>query len=291
MKIAIVTDSTAVLSKETEESDVLRVLNIPVIIDGVPQFNVPADEFYRRLNESKEFPTTSQPSLGETLEVYNQLKEEGYDAVISIHISSGISGFFNTLSGIVRDIEGINIIPFDSRSTSLPMGVMVDAAVSLVKMGKSVDEILAILERMREAQCIYLVVDDLHHLVRSGRLSNGAAIIGSLLKIKPILKFDESGHIVVSEKIRTAKKAYRRTEELVQEEIEFYHTQGWKPMLGIAHAGYEDKANELAEELSAKTEMPVRVVDLGTVIGTHTGAKTVGMGVMLDALAMLDDKD
>ncbi len=289
MKIAIVTDSTAVLAEETMKADFLRVLNIPVIIDGVPQYDVPADEFYQRLNNAKEFPTTSQPSLGETLEVYEGLRDAGYDTVISIHISSGISGFFNTLSGIVSDVEGIRVIPFDSRSTSLPMGVMVDTAVELVKQGKDAEDILSALEQMREAQCIYLVVDDLHHLVRSGRLSNGAAIIGSLLKIKPILKFDDSGHIVVSEKIRTAKKAYRRTEELVQEELDFYQTQHWAPTLGIAHAGYEDKANELAEELSKKTGMPVRVVDLGTVIGTHTGAKTIGMGVMLDVLSMNDE--
>lgn len=282
MKIAVVTDSTAVITDEMKHNERLRVLKVPVMIDGEPQFDVAPGEFYKRLKNAKEFPTTSQPSMGEAEEIYQELADEGYDAVISIHISSGISGFYQNLVGEAKLIESIKVIPFDSRSTSLPMGVMVETALRLIERGDSLDQVMEALEKMRQYQCIYLVVDDLHHLVRSGRLSNGSALIGSLLKIKPVLRFDEHGDIVVFEKIRTAKKAYRRVEDLVIEEKNYYEAHGLKPILGIAHADYEDKAFELADHLSERSGLPVRVVDLGTVIGTHTGAKTIGMGIMLD---------
>lgn len=282
MQIAVVTDSTAVITDEMKCNDRLRILKIPVVIDGEPQFDVAPSDFYKRLNAAKEFPKTSQPSIGEAEAIYQELAQDGYDTVISIHISSGISGFYQNLVGEANLIDTIKVYPFDSHSTSLPMGVMVETALRLIERGDTVEQILAALEKMRRYQCIYLVVDDLHHLVRSGRLSNGSALIGSLLKIKPVLRFDEHGNIVVFEKIRTAKKAYRRIEDLIIEEKNYYEAHGLKPILGIAHADYEEKALELADHLSERSHLPVRVVDLGTVIGTHTGSKTIGMGIMLD---------
>lgn len=282
MKIAVVTDSTAMITDEMRAYPNLRILQVPVMIEGEAQFNVEPEEFYQRLRDAKEFPTTSQPSMGEALEIYDKLAKDGYEAVISIHISSGISGFYQNLAGEANLIENIQVIPFDSKSTSLPMGVMVKSALHLIEQGLPLTEIMEKLDLMRKYQCIYLVVDDLHHLVRSGRLSNGSALIGSLLKIKPVLRFDEFGNIVVAEKIRTAKKAYRRVEDLIVDEMNYYLSKDLKPILGIAHANHEDKAFELANHLAERTGRDVRVVDLGTVIGTHTGEKTIGMGIMLD---------
>lgn len=282
MKIAIVTDSTAVVADKYKQKENLAFLKIPVIIDGKAQFDLDSDTFYQHIAEAKEFPTTSQPSIGETLETYEYLIQKGYTHIISIHLSGGISGFYQNLVGITSSIEDATIIPFDSHIASLPLGIMVETALDLIDEGKDVGAILEALERMRDAQQIYLVVDDLHHLVRSGRLSNGAAIIGSLLKIKPILEFDKKGNIVVFEKVRTAKRAYRRVEELLLEKIETYKANDQAFYLGIAHAGYKEKAMELAEELSSRAHVPVRVADLGSAIGVHTGARTIGMGIMLD---------
>lgn len=282
LKIAVVTDSTAVISDEMKQNTHLRVLKIPVIIDGNPKYDVLPEDFYYSLIHSKKFPTTSQPSIGEAEEVYRQLAQEGYEAVISIHISSGISGFFANLAADTPFVEGIKVIPFDSRSTSLPMGIMVETVLRLIEQNKSLEYILESLNKMRQFQCIYLVVDDLHHLVRSGRLSNGTALIGSLLKIKPVLRFDDLGEIVVEEKIRTSKKAFKRVEDLIMIEKERFVQQGLKPILGVAHANDEERAQHLADHLAERSKLPVRVVDLGTVIGAHTGEKTIGMGIMLD---------
>ena len=283
MKIAIVTDSTAVLKEETKNSDCLRVVTVPLIIDGVEQNDLAPAEYYEKLKHTKNFPSTAQPSIGEMANIYESLAQEGYDEVVSIHISSGISGFCNTLKANIDDLSPIPVHIFDSLSTSLPMGAMVDSAVEKAKAGEDATSILDWLEKMRIAQCIYLVVDDLQHLVRTGRLSNGTALIGSLLQIKPILKFDEEGKIVLFKKVRTAKKAYKEAIDLVLEELELYKMKGWVPEIGIAHTNIEERAADYAKILEEKTGYPVRIVDLGNVIGTHTGEKTLGFGIMRKA--------
>ena len=116
------------------------------------------------------------------LALYESLKDRGYDTIISIHLSSGISGFIGTLYGITDEIEGVQIIPYDSKITSMPMGHMVETALDLSSQGKTVEEIISHLDTIRDNTYAYLIVDDLNNLVRGGRLTNGAALIGGLLK-------------------------------------------------------------------------------------------------------------
>lgn len=210
MKIAIVTDSTAFLKNDYRNNENLYIVPVPLIIDdNVYQegIDIHVDGFYEMLKEAKEFPKTSQPAIGELYELYNDLAKKGYEAVISIHMSSGISGFVRTLTSIAKDIEAIDIYPFDSLLTSGPMGKLVEVALDMAEQGKTPYAILNKLEQMRQHLQGYIVVDDLNHLVRGGRLKNGAAIIGTLLKIKPILRFDH-GDIVLCEKIRSQKKLF-----------------------------------------------------------------------------------
>ncbi|MDN6409704.1 MAG: DegV family EDD domain-containing protein, partial [Tetragenococcus halophilus] len=103
MKLAIVTDSTAFLPERVRRHPDLFVIPIPVILDGKvynEDVDIQADGYYKLMNESKEFPKTSQPTFGETLDLYKKLKEQGYDTIISIHLSSGISGYVNNLDSI-----------------------------------------------------------------------------------------------------------------------------------------------------------------------------------------------
>ena len=167
------------------------------------------------LNNSKEFPTTSQPALGEVLELYKSIAEQGYDTIISIHLSSGISGFVHTLHGLTDEIPGVALYPYDSKITSMPMGHMVEAALDLTEEKASLEEIFAKLDLIRDNTYAYLIVEDLNNLVRGGRLTNGAALIAGLLKIKPILTF-EDGKIVLFEKIRSTK-AFARAEKIIGE--------------------------------------------------------------------------
>ena len=144
MKTAIVTDSTAYLSDEIKNHPDLYIIPIPVILDGKiynEGIDIEANDYYDLLNNSKEFPTTSQPSIGEVLELFQELANKGYERAISIHLSSGISGFVNNLMAMAPGIEGIDVRPFDSKITSMPMGYMVKTALEMVEAGQDIDAI------------------------------------------------------------------------------------------------------------------------------------------------------
>ncbi|QIL46561.1 DegV family protein [Vagococcus coleopterorum] len=275
MKTAIITDSTAFLSEELKNNPNLFIVPIPVIVDGKiynEGIDIELGAYYELLNNSKEFPTTSQPSIGEVLEMFSDIAKQGYEQAICIHLSSGISGFINNLTAMAPGIEELKVYPFDSKITSMPMGYMVETALKMAEADESAEAILAKLDKMREDVEAYLVVDDLNILVRGGRLKNGAALIGSLLKIKPILKF-EDGSIVLSEKIRSTKKALSRAEDIMvkrqkksKNELKFF----------IIHA------NSLAIAELEKKEMEemipgidIEIGQIGPVIGTHIGENAI----------------
>ncbi|MBP2099698.1 DegV family protein [Enterococcus rivorum] len=279
MKIAIVTDSTAYLPDRIKNHPNLFVIPIPVILDGKVYnegIDIEADEYYDLLNNSNEFPTTSQPALGEVIELYESIVSKGYDTIISIHLSSGISGFVNTLSTIKESIEGATIYPYDSRITSLPMGHMVEVALDLSGNNIDLQKIFEKLDIIRDNTYAYLVVDDLNNLVRGGRLTNGAALIGGLLKIKPILTFEE-GKIVLFEKIRSTKRAFSRSEEVIGK---LNQSIAHPVKLYVIHANNLEVAEE--EKLKLQEQYPEAEIEIGhfgPVIGTHLGEKAIGLAI------------
>lgn len=209
MKLAVITDSSAYLSDESRGHDNLFVLDIPVVIDGVSYVegkNLTAEEFYQKMEASSELPKTSQPSIAELEERLPQLEAKGYTHVLGIFLSSGISGFYQNIQYIKDEFPNLTIAFPDSKITSAPLGWMAEEAVKWADEGRSFDEILANIQTQIDGTSAYIMVDDLNHLVKGGRLSNGAAILGNLLSIKPILYFNEEGVIEVYEKVRTEKK-------------------------------------------------------------------------------------
>lgn len=279
MKLAIVTDSTAYLNERIRNHKDLFIIPIPVIIDDQPfeeGVDIGYEEFYQKLKSSKDFPKTSQPVLGEVYQLYRSIKEQGYDTVISIHLSEGISGFVRTLTAIKEDIEGLQVIPYDSKITSVPMGYMVEKALEMSDEGKSLDDVLAAIDEIRDTTNAYIIVDDLDNLVRGGRLTNSAAIIGGLLKIKPILTF-EDGKIVLAEKIRSLKKALQRTEEIIEERRQANNNN---LRIFVIHGNNPELAQQEYDKLSQKyPDVTIDVGTFGPVIGTHLGDKAIALGV------------
>ncbi|WP_421016516.1 DegV family protein [Furfurilactobacillus cerevisiae] len=285
MKIAVVTDSTCYLSQtEVDENDI-HVVPIPFVVDGKTfdeGVDISTEGFYQLLRESKSFPSTSQPPLGEMIELYNHLADEGYDTVISIHLASTISGFVNSLQGVAAEVsDRIKVIPFDSQITVRLMGYLVLEAAHMVKNGADADEIIARLEEMRATMGEYFVVDDLQNLVRGGRLSNASAFIGSVLKIKPLLTFDDDTHeIVAFEKVRSTKKALARVETLfteAQAKVDY-------PLRGIVIHGNDPVAAQTWRDKLAKQfpEMPFELSYFGPVIGAHLGEKALALAWVID---------
>lgn len=277
MKTAIITDSSAYLSPSDISHPDLTIIPIPIIVDEkIYNEGLDLDEtnYTAVLNQAQTFPKTSQPVIGEVLLKMENLRALGYTDVVVITLSSGISGYFNTLYTLKEEVPGLTIWPFDSKITSVPMGAMVQRALSLVDLQTSPQNIIETLSEMRENTRAFMIVDDLQHLVRGGRLNNGAAIIGGLLKIKPVLTFEE-GHIVVAEKIRTSKKAFLRTRELLSQEWEHHPEYRYF----IIHANNLAQAKEEQQQLLSKhPQMDLEIAYFSPVIGLHLGDQSLGFG-------------
>ena len=282
MKLAVVTDSTAFLSEDALKNPNLFVIPIPVILDGKlynEGIDIEADQYYDLLKNSQEFPTTSQPALGEALMLYEEIGKKGYDTIISIHLSSGISGFVANLNSIKDSVSGVNIIPYDSKITSMPMGNMVETILKMNAKGCTLEEMLDQLDQIRENTHAYMIVEDLNNLVRGGRLTNGAALVAGLLKIKPVLTFDD-GKIMLFEKIRSSKKAFARAEDVIGQRMREIN----QPVkLYVIHANSLAVAQEEKQKLQEKyPNATVEIGHFGPVIGTHLGEKAIGLAISLE---------
>lgn len=284
MKIAVVTDSTAYLSDDEVEKYNLTIVPIPVIIDGKSYregIDITTSEFYEKLRNSQSFPSTSQPPVGEMIELYQKLADEGYDTVISIHLSSTISGFLNSLQQLSDELTNIRLIPFDSQVTVKLMGYLAIEASKLAQAGMAADDIIDHLKDLRATIGNYFIVDDLQNLVRGGRLSNASAFIGSILKIKPLLTMNTTYHeIEAFEKVRSTKKALARVEELFAHDMS---KVDYPVKAMIIHANDEPAAikwrNKLVEQYP---NIPFEITYFGPVIGTHLGEKALAIAWMQD---------
>lgn len=277
MKLAVITDSSAYFEESYTQKENLFVLDIPVVIDGntyIEGKNLTSEDFYKKMALSSELPKTSQPSIAELEETLSRLSQEGYTHIIGLFLSSGISGFFQNIQYLKEEFSNLEIAFPDSKITSAPLGIMVTSALKWAEDGLTFDQILDRIALQIEGTGAFIMVDDLNHLVKGGRLSNGAAILGTLLSIKPILYFNEQGVIEVFEKIRTEKKATKRLIEIVQE-----RTSNGKYEIIVIHANALEKAEALRELLLESTgSTRISLATFGSVIGTHLGDGSIALG-------------
>ena len=276
MKLAVITDSSAFLQAETLRKEDLFVLDIPVNIDGqeyVEGVNLTAQEFYEEMSRSSELPKTSQPSIAKLDEILSSLKEKGYTHVLGLFLSSGISGFHQNIQYMTDEFEGLTIAFPDTRITSAPLGFMVESVFQWSEQGDDFQSILDKLTEQIENTSAFIMVDDLDHLVKGGRLSNGAAILGNLLSIKPILYFNDQGVIEVYEKVRTEKKATKRLVEIVKDV-----TSNGNYQITVIHGNAPQKAADLRQLLlDGGVATDVDIATFGSVIGTHLGEGSIAL--------------
>ncbi len=276
MKTAIVTDSTAYIPKDVREKYNIHMIPLTVILGSEvyeEEKELTASEFYEEI-KTKELPTTSQPSIGKFVELFEKLSEN-YDEVISIHLSSGISGTYQGAISAGDMVDGITVFAFDTEVSCMVQGFYAIEAAKLVRAGKTAAEIMPILDELKETSHAYFMVDDLSNLQRGGRLSSAQAIIGSLLQVKPLLHFKDK-LIVPFEKIRTKKRAMKRIVELLREA-----TNGDSYYAVIIHANREEEAKEWKAELEQEfPNIEFSLSYFGAVIGTHLGEGSMGLGWM-----------
>ncbi|GAK11629.1 LOW QUALITY PROTEIN: DegV family protein [Geomicrobium sp. JCM 19039] len=273
-KIAIVTDSTAYLDEDTIERYNITVLPLSVNFgeETIEETELTPEAFYDKMRNAPDLPTTSQPALGHFIEKFEQLSED-HDAILSFHLSSGISGTYQTAVSAARSIESAKVYPFDSEISCEPQAFYVKRAAEMAEHGDDIDQIFANLTELKQTMRAYFIVDDLNHLHRGGRLSSASRLIGSALKIKPILAF-ENKVIVPYEKVRTYKKALNRVLEMLDETAK----KGRKMKACVIHANAPEEAERIKATLASKyDQIEVSISYFGPVIGTHLGEKSIGL--------------
>ena len=268
-KTRIVIDSTVDLQEASKQ----RMSVVPLSVhfgdteymDGV---NITHREFYEKLIESDELPTTSQPTPAAFAKVYEEACAAGEDVVV-ITIASGLSGTFQSATIAAEDFAD-HVYVVDSRTAAIASGVLAEYALSLADQGMAAREIAEELERMRDHVCIVAMVDTLEYLRRGGRLSKAAAFAGEMLSIKPVITI-ANGEIQILGKARGS----RRANNLLVKEIE---TAGGidfeKPVL-LGYTGLDDQTLKKYVEDSAFLWEghgdALHSVMIGSAVGTHAG--------------------
>ncbi|MDC3416120.1 DegV family protein [Aquibacillus salsiterrae] len=276
MKVAVLTDSTAYIPASIREQWNIHMVPLSVVFgDEVyrEELDITAEQFYEKVKHEKELPKTSQPSIGLLTEKLDQLSQS-HDDVVCIHLSSGISGTYQTAISAGNMVEGITVHPFDSEISTRVQGLYVIEAAQMASVGASATEIINRLNEMKQSMRAYVMVDDLSHLHRGGRLNGAQALVGSMLQVKPLLHFVD-GKIVPFEKIRTRKRAVKRVMELFDEDA-----KTGKPIVGVViHGNQEQEAVTFKAELESNyANVEITTSIIGPVIGTHLGEGSFGFG-------------
>jgi DegV family protein with EDD domain len=273
--IALVTDSTAYLPPELVAQ--YGIIVVPLYVNfGDESYrdnvDITPNDFYARLPTAKVMPSTSQPSRGDFATVYQRLVDQGATAILSVHISSLLSGTVSSALMARDDVPNVPIYVVDSLSTTMGLGFMVLEAVRQVAAGRPAEEIARSLEAMRGRIRILFVVDTLEFLHRGGRIGGAAAFLGSVLNMKPLLTLRD-GRIEALERVRTKRRAVNRMLELIAGE-----TAGRPAQIAVLQAAVPAEGQALCEEIQRQMDCrEIFLTELSPVIGTHTGPGAIGI--------------
>jgi DegV family protein with EDD domain len=275
----IVTDCAADMSNE--ELEKLGVVQAPLFIQfpegEMNSADISADDFYDRLEAMRpQFPTTAQPSAGIFAELYRKLAETDKD-ILSIHISSGLSGTINSAQdggSLVK--EEANISFWDTLTLSGGERFQVMAAALADKAGWSMEKIQERLTKIRENTEVIYTLDTLEYLARGGRIGRVQAMAGTLLNLKPIIRVDTDGKYSTVAKGRSIAKAMTILADFLAEKYEK------KPVwVTVLHGRFAEKAGVLAEEFKQKLNVAkMEVQRISPVLGVHTGPGIVGAAIV-----------
>lgn len=256
----------------------IRMIRSTVLLDNKEYedyVDITAEEFYQKVVDNPNIQlSTSQTSTGVIANVYEDLKSEGCTDILVITVSSKLSGTFQGAALASELVSDVKFHLIDSKSVSHGEAYLVFEAIKMIENGKSIDQIVEKLEEMRDNVTIYILVDTLKYLIKNGRLSATSGFIGSLLKIKPLLKIEKDGSLLPFEKIRTTKKARERLLQIVVEDLKNIDAD-----IFIAYTNNKKEAEELRNELLTLTSVTnIDLVPLTPVVGAHAGPGTIGLG-------------
>lgn len=283
-KIAILTDTGSFISPSQGEQMGVFVLPLQIIEvsnDQVISYDdlvdIKTHDIYEKLYEGIELKT-SLPKCSDIYDILEYIQEMGYDSVIAIHLTSGISSTFATIQNVANDIN-MPISMIDTYTTCQIQNYVVHEVVDLVKMGYGRETIVEMVNQQISKSNSVILAKDINHLKRGGRLTPAAAVLANMLKIYPVLVMNKStlGRIDVFEKVRTENRARKL---LVDETIKKIETGKYD--IHIIHSDDMDTANHLQEELCSLGMMKedIHIADFSSVISVHVGMKCLAIQVI-----------
>ena len=277
MAIKVVTDSTSDLDSAIAEDLGITIvpLNVhfgeTVFKDGI---DLNTDQFFDKLINGNVFPSTSQPSLGEFVDVYKEISQPG-DVIISVHVSSKLSGTINSAQQAANTLSGtVDVRIVDTQQVSMTVGLSAVGAAQAAQEGKSAEECIAIAESVAKRSNFFALFDTLEYLEKGGRIGKARSLIGGLLKIRPILRV-EDGEIGQFSKARSRNMGMLKLERAVRE-------LGKLDDIAIVYSTDGSDAEKLAatvEELLPDGKSPF-LTRVGPVIGTHAGPNLVAIAAI-----------
>jgi DegV family protein with EDD domain len=274
--VAVVTDSTADIPLDLANERGLRVVPMTVTFGEdsyVSGVTLETERFYELLEASDRLPTTSQPVAAWLEEAYADARDDGADEVVSIHLSSELSGTCDLAHKVAADAP-LPVTVVDSRLVAGGLALTVQAAMRTAAQGASGEEVAQTARTVAEDVAMYFVVDDLEYLRRGGRLSGAQKLVGSMLRVKPVLTITD-GRVEPLQKVRTWSKAIERLGELAGE----YSGDGSVDVV-VTHGLDPDRAGEVWESVRERVEIrDAMETVIGPVVGTHAGPGAVGVAL------------
>lgn len=275
-KIAWITDTAAQLDSTFIEKYDVHILPLGVNFpDGSSyreSINITQKEFYNELHLAEVSPKTSQPPIGEMLSLYEKLQQEGYDFAIALHLSSGLSGTFQSVQSATK-MTDFKVYPIDSKMGSFPMGKMIEIGTELFAEGKNVDEVIAKINNITDKSRLAFVPANLNQLHKSGRVSGTQTFLSNLLNIKVVIDF-EDGKTILKDKVRSNKRAKIKVTSFLRDDMK----KGTVPEVAVIHCNNaldsEIWKNELLQEFPT---LKIQVVALSVCVGVHAGEGTTGL--------------
>ncbi len=277
----IVTDSGVDMMLTPDERRDLHIHVVPLVVslDGKSYregLDITPDEFYQKLSATDALPTTSQPSPGDLAAVYRELAASD-PSILSIHISSGLSGTLNSARTAAASVPEAKITIVDTKTLSVGAGLQVEAAARALRAGWSLDTVLAMVQRLQQASHTMFTLKELKYLIHGGRISHMKGLIASLLDIKPLIGVEnERGTYEQMGQHRSFPSALRGLAELPAKWI----PKGSAVRAQVAHACNPEAAAELVENVSRLFDCTWRATTrMSLVLGAHTGPSMVGVVV------------
>lgn len=283
-EFVIVTDSTTDLPKSYYEEKGIPVVSLSYILDGVTYQDMnglSGKEFFDKIRAGS-MPTTSQINPEQAKEALEPIVKEGKD-ILYIGFTSGLSGSYNSVRMAAEELSEEypeqKIIAIDSLCASMGEGLLLYKAVELKEQGKSLEEIAAWVEDNKLHICHDVTIDDLYHLHRGGRVSKASAVVGSIIKIKPMIHVNEEGKLIVIGKERGRKKAMTALVDRMEKKQGDFKND----VVMIVHGDVEEDAEFLKKEIESRFGTKNIIINgIGSVIGSHTGPGVISIFYMGD---------